>query len=297
MSKTGIDIAWDRPTIAQIKATGAEWVARYFSPDPTKNLTGAEVRDYTAAGLEIVTVWEGSATRALAGRAAGIADAQTAEQQRIATGLPSDMVIHFAVDTDTDWASVAPYFQGVISVLGLDRTGIYGGLKVIQGAHAAGIQYLWQTVAWSGGVWAPYATIRQPIGTTLGGQADYDTAEVADFGQYPRPSGGDMPLTPDDARTVWGYHGPGDNPDAHQTLQNIANGVVAANKAIVSVATSVAAVATAVAKLGTADAVLLADLQAAQTALAGIPAQVEAALKDGVVHVDVAVTGPAPAAS
>lgn len=188
MSQTGIDIAWDRPTVAAILATGAHWVARYFSPDPTKNLTAAEVHDYTAAGLGVVTVWEGSATRALAGRAAGVADAQAAEQQRIAVGLPSDMVIHFAVDTDTDWASVAPYFNGVISVLGLARTGTYGGLRVIEGAHAAGIKYLWQTVAWSGGVWSQYATIRQPIGTTLGGNADYDTAEVTDFGQYPRPS-------------------------------------------------------------------------------------------------------------
>lgn len=188
MSRTGIDIAWDRPSIAQIKATGATWVARYFSPDPTKNLTAAEVRDYTAAGLDVVTVWEGSATRALDGRAAGVADAHAAEQQRIAVGLPADHVHHFAVDTDTTWSAVAPYFDGVMSVIGEARTGTYGGLRVVQGAHAAGIRYLWQTVAWSGGVWAPYATIRQPIGTTLGGQADYDTAEVVDFGQYPRPN-------------------------------------------------------------------------------------------------------------
>lgn len=183
---TGIDIAWDRPTIAQIKATGATWVARYFSPDPTKNLTAAEVHDYTAAGLGVVTVWEGSATRALDGRAAGVSDAHAAAAQCASVGLPSDMVIHFAVDTDTDWASVAPYFDGVISVLGLARVGTYGGLRVIDGAHSIGIRYLWQTVAWSGGIWSQWATIRQPIGTTLNGQADYDTSMTADFGQYPR---------------------------------------------------------------------------------------------------------------
>lgn len=187
MGRTGIDIAWDRPTVAQIKATGASWVARYFSPDSTKNLTAGEVRDYTAANLAIVTVWEGTATRALAGRAAGVADAQAARSQCAAVGLPSTMVIHFAVDTDTNWPAVAPYFEGVLSVLGLARTGIYGGLRVIEGAHAAGIMFLWQTVAWSGGVWAPYATIRQPGGMTLNGGADYDTAETPDFGQFPRP--------------------------------------------------------------------------------------------------------------
>lgn len=187
MSVTGIDIAWDRPTIAEIKATGARWVARYFSPDATKNLTASEVRDYHAAGLGVVSVWEGTATRALDGRAAGVADAHAADQQRASVGLPSDMVIHFAVDTDTNWPAVAPYFDGVRSVLGDSRTGVYGGLRVIEGAHAAGLRYLWQTVAWSGGVWASYATIRQPIGTTLNGGADYDTAEAPDFGQYPRP--------------------------------------------------------------------------------------------------------------
>ena len=187
MGATGIDIAWDRPTIAQIKATGATWVARYFSNDPTKNLTASEVTDYHAAGLGIVTVWESTATRALEGHAAGVNDARTAWSQRAGVGLPDTTVVHFAVDTDTDWSSVAPYFQGVQSVLGSSRTGVYGGLRVIQGAHAAGLRYLWQTVAWSGGVWASFATIRQPGGTTLSGGADYDTAESADFGQYPRP--------------------------------------------------------------------------------------------------------------
>lgn len=187
MSVTGIDIAWDTPTVAQILATGAHWVARYFSPDPSKNLTAAEVPQYTAAGLAIVVVWESTGTTALNGFAAGVADAQAAQQQCVSVGLPSDMPIYFAVDTDTSWPSVAAYFQGVISVIGVARTGVYGGVQVIEGAHAAGIPFLWQTVAWSGGVWAPYASIRQPGGTTLSGGADYDTAEVPDFGQYPRP--------------------------------------------------------------------------------------------------------------
>jgi hypothetical protein len=186
--QTGIDIAWARPTIAEIKSTGATWVARYFSNDPTKNITAAEVRDYPASGLGIVTVWESTATRALAGFAAGQADARTAERQRASVGLPADHIHHFAVDTDTDWPSVNPYFDGVTSVIGKARTGVYGGLRVIDGAHSYGLRYLWQTVAWSGGVWSPYATIRQPGGTALNGAADYDTAEATDFGQYPRPA-------------------------------------------------------------------------------------------------------------
>jgi Domain of unknown function (DUF1906) len=200
----GIDIAWDRPTIAAIKATGAHWVARYFSPDATKNLTAAEVHDYPAAGLAIVTVFESSAGRATAGFAAGAADARLAEQQRAAVGLPASHIHHFAVDEDTSWASVQAYFDGAASVVGLARIGAYGGLAVIEGAAAHGLRYLWQTVAWSGGVWSPHATIRQPGGTLMAGAADIDDAEVPDFGQTPRPET-NMPLTPADIQAIWDH--------------------------------------------------------------------------------------------
>lgn len=183
----GIDVAWARPTVAEITATGAHWVARYFSTDPRKNLTAAEVHDYPAAGLSIVTVWETTTGRATAGRAAGIEDARAAEAERIAVGLPDTHVHHFAVDEDTSWASVQPYFDGAASVIGQARQGCYGGFPVIEGAAAHGIHFLWQTVAWSNGRWSVHATIRQTGGTTLSGGADLDYADVPDFGQYPHP--------------------------------------------------------------------------------------------------------------
>jgi hypothetical protein len=193
---SGIDIAWARPTVAQIKASGAHWVARYFSKDSSKNLHASEVTSYKAAGLGIVVVWETTAGRALAGHAAGVADAQAAEAQRKAVGMPADMPLHFAVDTDTDWPHVAAYFAGAVSVLGLHRVGVYGGFEVIEGAAAAGHKYLWQTVAWSGGHWSTHATIRQTGKTTLAGGADQDAAMTTDFGQYPRPSAPHKPPAP-----------------------------------------------------------------------------------------------------
>lgn len=186
--RRGIDVAWATPSVPQIKATGAEWVARYFSTDASKNLTASEVREYEAAGLGIVTVWETTTGRATAGYAAGQADARAAEAQRKAVGLPDTHVHHFAVDEDASWSAVQPYFDGAISVLGLPRVGCYGGIRVIEGAHGHGIRYLWQTVAWSAGQWAPYATIRQTGGTVLSGGADIDYAETPDFGQTPRPA-------------------------------------------------------------------------------------------------------------
>lgn len=49
-------------------------------------------------------------------------------------------------------------------------------------------------------------------------------------------------LTPADAEIVWAYHGPGDSPDAHQTLQNIANETVAIKTELDAVKAAVAAV-------------------------------------------------------
>lgn len=183
-----IDIAWDRPTTASIKATGAAGVLRYLSPDPTKNLTRAEVLDYHANGLGTAVVWESTATRATEGHAAGVADAQASVGQAQALGLPADMAIHFAVDTDTDWASVEPYASGFASVVGQARTGVYGGLAVIDGAHSAGYRYLWQTLAWSGGVRSSHATLYQNGNTMFSGGADVNDILAADWGQYPRPT-------------------------------------------------------------------------------------------------------------
>lgn len=188
MTLQGVDIAWARPTVAQIKAVGARFVARYFSTDDTKNLHASEVAAYSAAGLGTVVVWETTTGRARAGMTAGQADARAAEAQRKAVGLPPDMPIHFAVDEDTSWSSVVPYFAGAVSVLGQARVGVYGGYAVIEGAAAAGYRYLWQTTAWSQGRWSAHATIRQTGGTALGGNADWDTAMADDYGQYPRPT-------------------------------------------------------------------------------------------------------------
>lgn len=204
MSQLGIDIAWDRPTIAAIKATGATWVARYFSNDPTKDITAGEVQQYQQAGLSIVTVFETSTGRALQGRAAGIQDANQAITERNSVGLPNVAPIYWAVDMDTDYNSVKAYADGWATVIPKGMSGPYGGFKVVQGARQDGWAYGWQTTAWSGGQWSSLATIKQFGGTVLNGGADIDYAEVPDFGQYPRPET-DMPLTDADVQKIWDH--------------------------------------------------------------------------------------------
>lgn len=195
-----LDLAWAKPTLDQLKATQATGLIRYFSNDPTKNWTLAEFEAYVAAGYEVADVWETTATRALADYTAGQRDAAAADAQRAADGFPAGMPIHFAVDTDASWQQVAPYFAGVANVLTRERTGVYGGLRVIEGAAAAGYPFLWQTSAWSGGVVSPRATLYQTGQTALGGGADINHVLAPDWGQYPRPEV-DLPLN--DADKAW----------------------------------------------------------------------------------------------
>ncbi|MGW1744607.1 glycoside hydrolase domain-containing protein [Streptomyces sp. NPDC002092] len=271
MTVMGIDIAWAQPSVTQIKATGAAFVARYFSHDTSKNLTAAHVSAYQGAGLGTVVVWESTAGRATSGFAAGAADAQAAEVQRKAAGLPDTMPIHFAVDEDTSWASVQTYFDGVTSVLGKTRTGCYGGVKVIEGAYAYGLRYLWQTVAWSGGVWSAHATIQQRGGTVLGGSADIDYATTADYGQYPRPQENDM--TPDQAKQLDDLHsmltsigsltekdakGQPVSHGAGYYLAHIHFDALAANSKLDAAAKTLATIQTAVSAGGSADSVVAA---------------------------------------
>lgn len=197
-----IDIAWDRPSTASIKASGASGVLRYLSTDPSKNLTAAEVHDYASAGLGVGTVWETTATRATQGYQAGIDDASLADGQRKSLGLPSDHIIFFAVDTDTSWASAADYARGFSAVIGQSRVGVYGGLDVIDGAHGAGYRYLWQTLAWSRGVRSKWACLYQNGNTLFSGGADVNDILASDWGQFPRPAAPKPPAPKPPAPTL-----------------------------------------------------------------------------------------------
>lgn len=193
-----LDIAWSRPSIASIKGVTVHdsdgvahhpvGVVRYFSKDDTKDLHASEVPAYRAAGVLLATVYETTAGRATAGYAAGVADAHDAEAQRKQAGLGADHVHHFAVDKDVPWSAVDLYFKGVISVLGVARTGAYGGFRIIEGAYALGIRHLWQTLAWSHGQVSRHATLYQSGGTVLNGSADVNHVLAADWGQTPRPT-------------------------------------------------------------------------------------------------------------
>ena len=197
-SQTGVDYSWYRPSASSLASSGYKFVVRYASYDTTgKNLSKAEADELIAAGLNIVSNWENGSQDALSGYNLGVSDAQAAEQMFAADGAPATRPIYFSVDFDAtpgDQTAINSYFDGVASVIGLDRTGAYGGYYVIQRLFDAGkIKWGWQTYAWSGGQWDSRAQLRQTQNGIAGGQMDEDQSEADDFGQW-----GNYSATPPD---------------------------------------------------------------------------------------------------
>jgi hypothetical protein len=187
----GIDYAWGRPAPSTIRSDGYTFAARYLSYDTTgKNISASEVASLKAAGVDVVVVWEWGANDVLRGYIEGASQAQEAERQATAAGMPAGRPIYFAIDfdaTSTEQATINSYFDGVASVIGRNRTGAYAGYYQVKRLFDAGkITWGWQTYAWSGGLWDSRAQLRQvQNGITVGGvDSDLDLAVAGDFGQW-----------------------------------------------------------------------------------------------------------------
>lgn len=201
----------------QIKAAGFDGALVYVA----ESRPGADfdfkpvTREYAdglrAAGLQIVSCYQygkpgwptpSDFTR---GHDGGVADAQTAMRLHAAAGGPNSAPIFFSIDEDIDlatWNSVAVnWFRGINSVLGVERTGIYGHSRacgwaikdnVIGHSTTAGHRWAWQTIGWSAGQREPAAVLYQVVvntasnpGVLVGGtHVDVDEVLAADFGQW-----------------------------------------------------------------------------------------------------------------
>ena len=201
----------------QIKSAGFDGVLVYVSelrPGATfdfKPVTREYADAVRAAGLHIVSCYQygkpgwptpSDFTRGYEG---GVADAVTALRLHGAAGGPDSAPIFFSIDEDIDlntWKSTAvQWVRGINSVLGVERTGIYGhsracgwavGDGVIGHSTTAGHRWAWQTKAWSHGEREPAAVLYQSVvvtasepGVALGGtHVDVDEVLAADFGQW-----------------------------------------------------------------------------------------------------------------
>ena len=202
----------------QIKAAGFDGALVYVSelrPGATFDFKPV-TRDYAdrlrAAGLQITSCyqygkpgWTQSPSDFTRGYDGGVADARTALRLHAAAGGPPAAPIYFSVDEDIDartWKSVAAqWFRGINSVLGVDRTGIYGGARqcswaiadgVIGASSSPGYRWAWQTRAWSHGEHEPAAVLFQREIVTAtdpgfvidGVHVDVNDVFAADFGQW-----------------------------------------------------------------------------------------------------------------
>jgi hypothetical protein len=201
----------------QIKAAGFAGALVYVSelrPGADfdfKPVTRGYADGLRAAGLHVVSCYQygkpgwptpSDYTRGYDG---GVADAQTALRLHAAAGGPASAPIFFSIDEDIDldtWKTGAvEWLRGINSVLGVNRTGVYGhaqacgwaiGDGVIGRSTTPGHWWAWQTKAWSGGEREPGAVLFQSVvvtasdpGVRLGGtNVDVDEVLAADFGQW-----------------------------------------------------------------------------------------------------------------
>src|ERR1700761_1832517 len=214
---TLIDFAMHQIPAQDIRAAGHSGVVNYVSLSRPGSSFGAKpiTRPYaeslTAAGLVIVSNYQygkpgGSVpsdfTRGFAG---GVEDARTAWKLHTAAGGGQSAPIFFTVDDDINhdpWNNVAlQWFRGINSVIGVQRTGVYGGINVCQWAAADGVignsrtpgkKWAWQTRSWSHGQIDPAAVLYQRIvstastpGPLVGGQeVDVNDVLAQDCGQW-----------------------------------------------------------------------------------------------------------------
>src|SRR5271169_5710882 len=212
-----IDFAERRIPPDQIKSSGYAGVVNYVSESrPGANFEAKPItRDYAdalrAAGLHIVSNFQygkpgwpdpSDFTR---GSDGGVADAQRALRLHAAAGGSNSAPIFFSVDDDIGldtWNSLAVnWFRGINSVLGVQRTGIYGHFQacgwairdgVIGNSSTAGYRWAWQTKTWSHGQREPTAVLYQEVlnsafnlGPPLGDtNVDVDEVLATDFGQW-----------------------------------------------------------------------------------------------------------------
>jgi hypothetical protein len=203
----GVDFSFARPGAKALLAAGKHFVVRYLpyalggATDGGKGLTAAEIKEYRAAGLDIVLNFEWYAARMKHGHDAGLTDGRASQAAFDKLGIPNTLPVYFSADWDAtsgEQAAIDAYLKGAASVLGAGRVGVYGSFDVINRCRRNGTaRWFWQTYAWSGGRLSGAAHLYQyHNGQHINGAVDLTRALVPEFGQW---HVGSAPLTPEDA--------------------------------------------------------------------------------------------------
>lgn len=261
MPALGLDYAYARPDGAALAAAGVTAVGRYLAdPADGRQIELTEYQNLARAGIRVWFVREGAATGMLGGRAKGVSDARIAVANLARLGL-EDQVVYAAADWDVGFTLgtagevvAAPqqidacddYLRGFASVVGIERTGIYGGLYYLNHAYQAGLaRRFWQAgaVSWNHGL-KPAMTVdieqttqKPPLPDT-----DHNKIHTADYGQAgPRPAAQedtDMLLIYGDTKPVFiGPNGVRDvnSPAEEEIAKAVASKVLTWNQAQVRI--------------------------------------------------------------
>lgn len=200
----GIDTSSNRPAYPQVAFLGKSFVARYIGPGSGKLMTSAEFNAIRAAGLAVVFLAEGFEQDALLGYDKGVEHANQAAYDIRTKLWPRDRPVYFAVDFDMQVdqrPAVRAYLSGCTAVLGLDRVGVYGGIRTTEWAWANRYaSWFFQTYAWSAGEIGAHTDLYQYRNNVpfAGGVVDLCRGMSTDYGQTPHAleTIGAAPATP-----------------------------------------------------------------------------------------------------
>lgn len=190
-STHGVDYSFARPDPAVLRQRGIRHAGRYLaSTSNAKHLTRAEYDALARNGIECWFIYEEDG-RELVSFAEGVRVARLAEQHRTREGLPPKP-IYVNADYDVqagDLPGILSALDGVASVIGLARTGLYAGYGPVRAAFDAGkIRFGFQTYAWSRNaadriIWDPRAQLQQWANGQWGDSVDFTRAVNPEYGQ------------------------------------------------------------------------------------------------------------------
>lgn len=193
----GVDYTGDPrpPRPAALKEAGKSFACRYGGPGGSwKQLTAAEAKALTGAGIALVSNAEGAADGLKGGYAAGLAWAKSAGAFFKPLGMPAGRPIYLSVDFDAstgDWPALDSAFRGArdgLTPYGYE-VGAYAEYDVLEHLYQVGtVRWFWQTYAWSAGrIWRPdkLHIYQYKNGVSLDGvSVDLDRAYRQDYGQW-----------------------------------------------------------------------------------------------------------------
>lgn len=209
MTRFGLDSTGEVSPAAH-HAVGSTVALRYLSRFTPKVITRSEYLDYRRNGIDLVLVFEDNADNALRGHAAGLADAEFALKQAVGIlGHPQmPLVVRWAADYDPSGRVSAsdPYAEAWNQVFHRENTGPYGGYDLARYRADHGDRMIWQTYAWSRGLFERRSSCFQySNGHVVGGVGvDYNKCIGEDFGQFNRR----QPVPPDPYHYHWYLTGP-----------------------------------------------------------------------------------------